>query len=142
MTSGKAIVRVAATRMALGLLVALIAACDTANSQIRPSASVSTLMSGWEQHFTLDWGVEPEPGDTRRISGYVYNRNGKYAEPLRVLAQAFDDSGIVIAQDIAWLPGGVGGFGRRYFEIRHLPAAASYKVTVWDYTWRRSNTSS
>jgi hypothetical protein len=134
------IVCAALTRMGPGLLIALIAACGTANDRLRPSASVSTLMSGWEQHFTLDWVVEPESGDTRRVSGYVYNQSGEYAEPLRVLVKALDASDGVIGQRIVWLPGGVGGFGRRYFEVPHLPSATSYKVTVWDYTWRRTKT--
>ncbi len=36
-----------------------------------------------------------------------------------MLAQALDASGAVVGQQIAWLPGGVGGFERAYFEISH-----------------------
>jgi hypothetical protein len=133
MTSGSSIV-------GLGLLVAFIAACGTIDSHVTPSASVSTLMSGWEQHFVLDWVVEPESGDTRRVRGYVYSQHGEYAQPLRVLVRALDASGGVVGQRIVWLPGGVGGFGRGFFDILHLPSAADYKVTVWDYTWVREKT--
>ena len=138
--SGSAIVRAGLTLMGLGLLVALIAACEAANSQLTPSASVSTLMSGWEQHFTLDWVVEPESGDTRRVRGYVYSQSGEYVQALRVLVQALDASGGVIGQRIVWLPGGVGGSGRAYFDIPQVPSAADYKVSVWDYTRVRGST--
>jgi hypothetical protein len=32
-----------------------------------------------------------------------------------------------------WGPAGVGGFGRAYFNVRNLPAADHYLVSVWDY---------
>jgi len=40
----------------------------------------------------------------------------------------------VLGERIEWIPGGVSGFGRAYFEIPHLPAADRYLVTVWDYS--------
>lgn len=138
MVRGNKVVR-AVARVGLGLIAALAAGCGTANSHLTPSASVSTLMAGWERHFTLDWAVEPEPGDSRRVRGYVQNQHGESAEGLRVLGQALDGSGAVIGQRIARVPGGVGGFGRGYFEIAHLPRATSYKVTVWDYTFLQSD---
>jgi len=52
--------------------------------------------------------------------------------PFRILGMAVDSSGKVVAQRIEWVPGGVPGFGSVYFEIDHLPAAPSYRVTVWD----------
>ena len=73
--------------------------------------------------------------DTRQVTGYVYNRHGEYALDLRLLAQALDPSGAVIGQRIVWVPGGVGGSGRAYFEVPNLPPANSYRVSVWDYTW-------
>ncbi|MBI4172345.1 MAG: hypothetical protein HY511_06265 [Actinobacteria bacterium] len=138
MTRGNKVVR-AVARAGLGLLAALTAACGTVNSHLTPSASVSTLMAGWEYHFKLDWAVEPEPGDTRRIRGSIHNQHGEYAEPVRVLVQAFDASGVVIGQRITWIPGGVGGFGRAYFDIAHLPPVDTYRVTVWDYTFMQSD---
>ena len=52
-----------------------------------------------------------------------------------MLAQAIDSGGAVVGQRIAYVPGGVGGFGRAHFEVPSLPAAASYRLSVWDYTW-------
>src|SRR5437660_394309 len=57
---------------------------------------------------------------------------------VRLLAQALDPSGAVVGQRIAWVPGGVSGFGRAYFEIPHLPATDHYRVSVWDFSFIES----
>ena len=133
--------RVPTIRFALGvsLLVVVTAACGTTSRALTPSGSVTTLMAGWERHFTLDWTVEPEQGGTRRLRGYVYSQHGEFAERVRLLAQALDPSGEVVGQRIQWVPGGVGGFGRAYFEIPHLPPADKHRVTVWDYAFSQSD---
>jgi hypothetical protein len=68
----------------------------------------------------------------------VTSTNGPRAEPLRLLAQALDASGAVVGQRISWVPGGVGGFQRAYFEISGLPQAERYRVSVWKYTFQQS----
>ncbi len=118
----------------LGLIALVLTACGTAGSHPTPSGSSPTLMAGWEGKFTLEWQPEPEPGGAQRLRGYVVSRYGQRAEPMRVLGQAIDGSGGVVGQRIAWVPGGVAGFGRAYFEVPHLPPSANYRVTVWDYT--------
>ena len=123
----------------VALLVSLIAAVSTAcaGTGVEPplTMTATTLMAGWEQHFTLEWAADQAQNGTRRVNGYIYNRHGEYALDLRLLAQALDPSGAVIGQRIAWVPGGVGGSGRAYFEVPNLPPANSYRVSVWDYTW-------
>jgi hypothetical protein len=96
-------------------------------------------MAGWEQHFTLEWTPEPEGSNARRVTGYIYNRHGEAAVGVRVLAQAVDGSGAVIGQRIEFVPQGVGGFGRKYFIVPHLPIADTYRVTIWDYTWLQAD---
>jgi hypothetical protein len=96
-------------------------------------------MAGWEQHFTMEWTTEPEGTNARRITGYIYNLHGESAVSVRVLAQALDGSGAVIGQRIEWVPQGVGGFGRKYFIVPHLPIANTYRVTIWDYTWLQAD---
>jgi hypothetical protein len=96
-------------------------------------------MAGWERHFTLEWTAEPEQGSARRVTGYIYNRHGEYAQKIRLLAQALDPAGAVLGQRIEWIPGGVSGFGRAYFVVADLPAATAYKMTVWDYTWHQTD---
>jgi hypothetical protein len=120
----------------LGVMVVAMTACVTSSSYLSPTESNTTLMAGWEQHFTLEWTAEPEPGNARRLTGYIYNRHGEPATAVRVLAQALDPAGAVLGQRIEWVPEGVNGFGRTYFLVPHLPAANTYRVTIWDYTFR------
>ena len=116
-----------------GLIVFTAATCSTTGAEPPLSSSATTtMMYGWERHFALEWTAEPERG---RVSGYLHNRNGENALSVRVLAQALDASGAVVGQRIQAIPGGVGGFGRAYFTLANLPAANSYRVSVWDYTW-------
>lgn len=130
--------KTAATVARLGVaLLTLAAACATATdgaAERRIAPSVTTLMAGWEQKFAIEWTVAPERGGAQQIQGYVTSRYGQHAEPFRVLGRALDGSGAVVGERIAWIPGGVSGFGRAYFVIQHLPAAARYVVTVWDYS--------
>ena len=111
------------------------AACGIRGSWTIPPQSNSTLMSGWEYHFAIEWTVLTDPDGTRRIYGYVTNLYGRYAQPVRVLGQAFDASGHPVAQRLSYVLGGVPGGARGYFEIDGLPVADSYQVTIWDYTF-------
>ena len=123
----------------LGLLISLIvtmgAACAGTGYAPPLSMTATTLTAGWEHHFSFEWAAAEQSQNARKVSGYVYNHNGEFAVSLRVLAQAIDTGGAVVGQRIAYVPGGVGGFGRAYFEVPNLPASASYRVSVWDYTW-------
>ncbi|PYN83357.1 MAG: hypothetical protein DMD96_02550 [Candidatus Rokuibacteriota bacterium] len=119
----------------LALTAVVTTACGTTSTYLTPSRSTTTLMEGWDHWFKLDWSVDSEPGGGKRIRGYITNEHGEAAEPLRLLAQALDASDAVVGQKIAWVPEGVGGFERAYFEISHLPAADHYRVSVWDYSF-------
>ncbi|PYM90764.1 MAG: hypothetical protein DME04_21575 [Candidatus Rokuibacteriota bacterium] len=129
------------TVVRLALVALAVTACASSGGFLGPSASTTTLMAGWERHFAVDWTTESERGGTHRLVGYVTGRQGAYAEPVRLLAQALDSSGAVVAQRIRWVPGGVNGFQRAYFDIPDLPSAAQYRVTVWDYTFQQSGDS-
>ena len=120
-----------------GLLGLGLAACGNDSDSLKPSASVTTLMAGWEKHFLLEWTTEPRAGGVQ-LQGTVTSRHGARAEPMRLLAQALDASGAVVGQQIARLPGGVGGFQRASFEFPDLPKADRYRVSVWDYTFEQS----
>ncbi len=132
-----AVPSIATLRLALlgNLIAAGTVACAGNVASPPLTMTATTLMAGWEQHFTVEWTADRGRNGARRVTGYVYNWHGEYAQDLRVLAQALDSSGAVIGQRIAFVPGGVGGSGRAYFEIPNLPAANSYRVSVFDYTW-------
>lgn len=123
----------------LGLLIGVIAtmsaACAEMDAAPPLSMTATTLTAGWERHFSFEWAAAEQGQGSRKVAGYVYNHNGEYAITLRVLAQAVDAGGAVVGQRIAYVPGGVGGFGRAYFEVPNLPATPSYRLSVWDYTW-------
>ncbi len=78
-------------------------------------------------------------GVCRVYEMYVHNNHGEFALSVRLLAQALDQSGAVVGQRIEWVPGGITGFSRAYFEVPHLPPADTYRVSVWEYTWLQSD---
>lgn len=119
----------------ISLIVTTAVACASSGATPPPGTGYNTLMAGWEHHFSIDWTATDQSPSARKISGYVYNQNGEFAISLRVLAQAVDATGTVVGQRIAYVPGGVGGFGRAYFIVPDLPVADNYRVSVWDYTW-------
>src|SRR5258707_5597009 len=95
-------------------------------------------MQGGDDWYRLDGSTERERGGAARIGGSITNECGGGAEPLRLLGQALDTSGAVVGQRIVWVPEGVGGYQRAYFEIWHLPAADHYRVSVWDYSFMQA----
>jgi hypothetical protein len=118
--------------------IATFSACTSTNPNLNPSSTTTTLTAGWEQHFTIEWAAAEQGPNTRRVSGYVYSHHGETATQMRVLAQALDTNGAVVGQRISYVLGGVGGFGRAYFDVPNLPATPAYRVSVWDYTWFQS----
>ena len=121
----------------LASIAAMTSGCASFGTGAAPplSATDTTLMYGWESYFSIEWAALQGRNGTQRVAGYVYNRKGEYALDLRVMAQAVDAAGTVVGQRIAFVPGGVGGLGRVYFEVPNLPVASTYRVSVWDYTW-------
>jgi hypothetical protein len=117
----------------VGLIVVALAGCGLTLEYPAPSGPMTTLIPGWERYFTLQWNAEPEREGTRRVDGYVTSTYGEFAADLRLLVQARDASDAVVAARIVPVPTGVGGFGRAYFDVRHMPAADHYQVFVWDY---------
>jgi hypothetical protein len=121
----------------VGAIAAMTSACANIGTGAAPPLSVTdtTLMYGWENYFSIEWAALQGRNGTQRVAGYVYNRKGEYALDLRVMAQAVDASGAVVGQRIAFVPGGVGGLGRAYFEVPNLPVASTYRLSVYDFTW-------
>jgi hypothetical protein len=117
----------------VGLIAVVLAGCGLTLEYPAPSGPMTTLIPGWERYFTLQWNAEPEREGTRRVDGYVTSTYGEYAADLRLLVQARDASDAVVAARIVPILTGVGGFGRAYFDVRHMPAADHYQVFVWDY---------
>jgi hypothetical protein len=117
----------------MALTATLAAGCAITTHDTVSATSLTTLIPGWERYFAVEWSAAPEAGGWRRLDGYIFNRYGEYAADVRLLVQAVDASGKVVDQRVVWGPAGVGGFGRAYFNVRNLPAADHYLVSVWDY---------
>ena len=123
------------SRVLLGVIATAVAGCAAAGNPLTSLTQFDTLVPGWQSKFALEWNIEPAQDGTNRLYGRVASHYGQHASPFRVLGMAVDSSGKVIGQRVAWVQGGVPGFSQAYFEIDHLVAAASYRVTVWDYSF-------
>jgi len=118
----------------VGLLAAAVGGCSAASGYAVSVGDTTTLMYGWENRFGVEWNADPETPQTRVVGGYVFSRSALAADRMRVLVQASDASGHAVAQRLVWLPTGVTGASRAYFEVSGMPIADQYRVTVWDYT--------
>src|SRR5438128_6593944 len=84
----------------VSLIAAMTAACAGTGASPPLTMTATTLMYGWEHHFTLEWTAGQGQNSSRRVTGYVYNWHGEYAQDLRVLAQALDPAGAVIGHRV------------------------------------------
>ena len=108
----------------LGAIALLVSACATASNPLTSTTQFDSLVPGWQSKYTLDWKAQPAQDGSTVLYGRISN----------ALASSDRDTA-VIGQRIEWVPGGVPGFNQVYFQIDHMVAAASYRVTVWDYTF-------
>jgi len=119
----------------IGALAVALSACAVSGDVPTSSLPYDTLAPGWESKFSLDWNAASPKDGTTVLSGRIGGRSGHFASALRLLAQSLDSSGNVVGNRIAWVQGGVPGYGAVYFEIDRVKAAESYRVAVWDYTF-------
>jgi hypothetical protein len=117
-------------------LIALAASTGAnASNPLTNPTEYDSLVPGWQSKFSVDWKVQPSKDGTNIVYGRIHSHYGQHASPFRVLAMAVDATGKTIGQRIEAVPGGVPGFTDVYFEVDKLAPAASYRVTVWDYTF-------
>ena len=119
-----------------GVLVAL-AASACAGLGPYPSEQVTTTDPSWVAWFRLDWAIASEASGTRRLSGYVHNSYGQEAGEVQLLTQAFDASGKLIDQRIS-RTGSIPPLSRTWFEVRKLPAAPEYRVSIWTFSFNQA----
>ncbi|PYM13898.1 MAG: hypothetical protein DMD81_19705 [Candidatus Rokuibacteriota bacterium] len=86
-----------------------------------------------ERWFRLDWTVEPDTGQERKLEGHVENVSGRPVTDVQLLIQSLDAAGNLLDQRRQWLGGGLPSGVRQYFAVRQLPPAAQYRVNVWSY---------
>jgi hypothetical protein len=117
-------------RIAILILALLVTGC-TAVGPV-PSASTTTAHPEWQHYFKITYDVQPY-GEARRVSGYIMNDYGVAMRNVQLLVQALDPGENLVAQRLTWVPGGVPGFGRTFFQVAGLPVADKYRVTVWSF---------
>jgi len=113
------------------LLVALLVSAGCASTA--PSGPLYPLVGGWEQHASIDHQVTPR-GDGAVVWGYLQTGSPYTFHRIRVLVDALDPTGQIVAQQVSWVPGTLGWGSRLYFEVP-MPPAASYRVQV--FSWDR-----
>jgi hypothetical protein len=91
------------------------------------------LVPGWEQIFKLDWQVGERRGNPV-LNGYLVNDSPYPVTAIRLLVDALDEGGNVVAQRVTWLPGGtLTPFSRTYFEVPAPGLSAKYQVRVFAF---------
>ena len=115
------------------LVTTFTAGCTGAmGSGLRPSATTTTTIIGWESRFRLDWTVQARAGGND-IEGYMYSQHGTPVTHVRLLAQGLDATGNVVSQKIEWLGADLPGLQRVYFRIPGMSPAPQYRVSVWQF---------
>lgn len=79
--------------------------------------------------FRIEWDVAA-PG---RISGRIHNEYQRPATAIRVLVEALDRSNRVVARKYEWVGGDIAALSDRFFEVRDVPPADHYRVSVHSY---------
>lgn len=112
---------------ALALVAALVLAACAA-----PSGPLHPLVVGWESYFDVEWSADRR-GDKPVIAGRVHNRYGSAMADVRLLVEALDAQGNVVAQRLTWLGTTLSPFDSAYFEVPAPAPAESYRVAVYSF---------
>ena len=85
--------------------------------------------------ITLDWQAPQDSKGRPLIVGHVitYGAKSGYCNP-RLLVETLDAQGQVVAQNVGFIPGYVGGFDNVYFEEPIRAPGPGYRVSIasWD----------
>ena len=79
--------------------------------------------------FRIEWKVTPK----HTIEGRFYNQYHNGVSRVRLLVEALDNSDRVTDKQFGYVFGDIGALSDRYFEVRAVPAADHYRVTVESY---------
>jgi hypothetical protein len=118
-----------AAKTGLGALLVIVAA--EASPGVAGARELRPLDLGWERIFTVTSDTVEHRGRPI-VEGYVNNTSPYDMAGVRVLVDSLDGSGRIVDQKINWLPGGVRGGGRLYFEVP-VVKADRYQVRVFSY---------
>jgi len=83
-----------------------------------------------DQLFRVDFTAEPDGHGTTRITGYVYNADGRAADQVRLRITELDASGVALASYVEPMLETVPALGRAYFDVQVADEGMSYRVAV------------
>jgi hypothetical protein len=116
-------------RLAIGFAVAAtLLAAGTGDAQ-------QFLVPNTDRYFKVEWDVTYNPARGAIVSGYVHNSYGLAADKVRLLIEAVDDRGEVVATTIGYVLGAIPAGDRRYFQETVPRTVATYRVRVVLYEW-------
>ena len=114
-------------RMMIGAaLVACVLSLD-----VGPALAERSTISGNAGTITLDWQATKDNKGRPLIVGHVITYGGKsgYCIP-RILVETLDAQGQVVAQNVGFIPGFVGGYDNVYFEEPIRAPGPAYRVSI------------
>jgi hypothetical protein len=116
----------------VALLCLWAGGCATGPVTWQPG-NLQPLTVGWQQFFRIQWDATTYAGQPA-VEGYVTNVFGFTALNVRLLVNGYDASGQQVGQLISWGPNEIDYGGRVYFIVP-VPAAATYDVSIFSWTW-------
>lgn len=98
---------------------------------VGPAQAERSTISGNAGTITLDWQATQDKAGRPLIVGHMITRGGKggYCIP-RLLVETLDGQGRVVAQNVGFIPGYVGGYDDVYFEEPVRAPGAEYRVSI------------
>ena len=109
-----------------------LAACVLATGAAQAERST---IAGNAGTITLDWQATQDRAGRPLIAGHVITYGGKSGYcSTRLLVETLDAQGQVVAQNVGFVPGYVGGYDDVYFELPVRTPGAGYRASIasWD----------
>ena len=96
-----------------------------------PAHAESSTQVGNAGTITLNWEATQDKRGRPLIVGHVVTSGGKagYCIP-RLLVETLDAQGQVVAQNVGFIPGYVGGYDNVYFEEPIRAPGPGYRVSI------------
>ena len=105
------------------------------------TASAQNFGAPLDSYFRIEWEVDHASSDTPRITGYVYNDRGLWAQNIRLLVEAVDAAGHTVSTTRGYVSD-VPPAGRSYFDVTVPAGGATYRVSVESFGWLKGGPSS
>ena len=117
------------TRAQMTIGAALLACFAWAGAAQTHAASSTQV--GNAGTITLNWEATQDKSGRPLIAGHVVTYGGKsgYCSP-RLLVETLDARGQVVAQNVGFIPGYVGGYDNVYFEEPIRAPGPGYRVSI------------